>query len=69
MINLSSSRVKGSIRNYSWNPGSSYGNRYACICILKVSGMNKEKFRFIQQKRSILRSLNKQGHSDITQAA
>lgn len=30
--------------------------------------MNKEKFRFIQQKRSILRSLNKQGHSDITQA-
>ena len=30
--------------------------------------MNKEKFRFIQQKRSILRSLNKQEHSDITQA-
>lgn len=30
--------------------------------------MNKEKFRFIQQKRSILRSLNKQEHSDVTQA-
>jgi len=30
--------------------------------------MNREKFRFIQQKRSVLKTLMKQEHPDITQA-